>query len=182
MVHSFLPDNSPVTEAQLRQFHAGVKRRSSSLLNEQDVEDLASDILVDAYAAAKRLGYDPMRLAFAMSKNRPRYYSRAKTRKVRELGELDLLVAGDDPDDPEDELVDDTAWTDHRASFEDLLGLNAMLQDLPEHQRHVVELDLAGLTDDEIGQVLDRSVSTVSRRRTAARASIRRQCRHTGSA
>jgi RNA polymerase sigma-70 factor, ECF subfamily len=69
---------------------------------------------------------------------------------------------------PEQALETATAVLDDAPSLEELAiaaeerrSVRALLAELPEHQRRVVELRLAGLTEAEIAQVLGRSRAKV---------------------
>lgn len=72
---------------------------------------------------------------------------------------------GDHPEDPLEvvaELRDGSASPEELALAADQRqSVTHLLPRLPEHQRQVVELRLAGLTSAEIAQVLDRSPSNV---------------------
>lgn len=125
--------------------------------NWPDAEDLAQQVFTKAYAAFPRFQQQPddtqrsMRSwIFAIAHNELVNHIRQRSRYPRSpLSDAALLA--DKTPGPEEAAI-------HSDAHQRVLALLAQLSD---SQRQVVELRLAGMTDAEIGRLLDRSQGAV---------------------
>jgi RNA polymerase sigma-70 factor (ECF subfamily) len=136
------------------------------LHDHHDAEDAASQVFVDAYASLHhfqdRGGAGSFRswlftIAHHEIANRHRYRVRHPASPLEDLEES----FGTDP------IVEQAETIDERAR------VVALVQELPERPREVVELRLAGLTDREIAQVLGISGQAVRQAQSRAVAQLR---------
>lgn len=160
-----------VTQTDLVRFSRTVALRCASHMNAQDREDVASDMLVDAVAAAYQRGAPVMALAIRASR-RPRYYTRASHRAAESMEAL-VASAGEGELTPED----GPAGLEAVAGLTDVQGEQAVLdlvQRLPADERVVVRLcGLRGYTVREASAHLGVAQSTVHDRLLRARDRLR---------
>lgn len=124
-----------------------------------DAEDLAQQVFTKAYAALPRFRERPEHNSlstrswiFTIAHNELANHYRHRDRHPGSpLSDAEALALADRGPGPEETAVHADAHT----------RMLALLDHLSEPQRQVVELRLAGLTDAEIGQLLDRSEGAV---------------------
>jgi RNA polymerase sigma-70 factor (ECF subfamily) len=136
------------------------------LHDHHDAEDAASQVFVDAYASLHRFqdrgGAGSFRswlftIAHHEIANRHRYRVRHPASPLEEVEESIRT----------DPIVEQVETSDERAR------VVALVQELPDRPREVVELRLAGLTDREIAEVLGISGQAVRQAQSRAVALLR---------
>ncbi len=136
-----------------------------------DAEDLVQETFARAAGAADRLapGVNLRAWLFRILRNAHLDQCRRAGHDPARPGEDDgaLEEAADPQQDPE------SAWLRKCAALE----LEAALRSLSEDRRTVILLDLEGLPDGEIAQVLGCAPGTVKSRLSRARAELRRTLR-----
>ena len=141
-----------------------------------DAEDLVQETFARATSAAGRLppGANLKAWLFRILRNahldQRRRAGHDPARPGEDEGPLDGIAAGDGEGDPE------AAWLRKCAARE----LEAALLSLSEDRRTVILLDLEGLPDVEIAEVLGCAAGTVKSRLSRARADLRRALRRDG--
>jgi RNA polymerase sigma-70 factor (ECF subfamily) len=134
--------------------------------NRGEAEDAASQVFVDAYASLHRFqdrgGAGSFRswlfaIAHHEIANRHRYRVRHPASPLQDV----------------EEAVGSDALFEQAATAGDIARVSALVQELPERPREVVELRLAGLTDREIAEVLGVSGQAVRQAQSRAVAQLR---------
>jgi RNA polymerase sigma-70 factor (ECF subfamily) len=121
----------------------------------EEAEDATSQIFIQALAALPRLGDQPFRAwLFTIAHNVVTDVYRAQRR----------VLGGSTPQATRgaEELEDPDPSPEHQIlAAEQGRAIHELLAQLPEEPRRLLELRLAGLTDAEIAQVLERSHGAV---------------------
>lgn len=125
----------------------------------QDAEDLAQQVFTKAFAALPRFRTRPDQASqstrswlFAIAHNElANHYRHAARHPGTPLSETEAQNVADRGPGPEEAAI-------HSDTHARML---ALLDQLSEPQRQVVELRLAGLSDSEIGRILDKSEGAV---------------------
>lgn len=153
-----------ISADQIATLHSIVKKRSSSVLNEQDVEDIVQQILLDAHVAASKSDLPLAQHAFMIA-TRPRYYQRPRDAALA-AATMRRFDETDDDGVPRFEVpVGDTIL---EKEVRDIVGRIE-----PQLRRVLLACDHSGLTVDEAGKRLGLPKSTVHRRLQEARTTIR---------
>ena len=150
-----------------RRYWDPVLRYCTVRLGDRDeAEDAASQVFVDAYASLHRFqdrgGVGSFRswlftIAHHEVANRHRYRVR---HPARPLGDVE-------------EPVDSDTMFEQAAMAHDIAHMIALVRQLPDRPREVVELRLAGLTDREIAEVLGISGQAVRQAQSRAVTQLR---------
>ena len=131
-----------------------------------DAEDAASQVFVDAYASLPRFrdrgGAGSFRswlfaIAHHEIANRHRYRVRHPARPLQDV----------------EEAIGSDAMFAQAATADDIAHVIALVRELPDRPREVVELRLAGLNDREIAEVLGVSGQAVRQAQSRAVAQLR---------
>ena len=136
------------------------------LHDHHDAEDAASQVFVDAYASLHRFqdrgGAGSFRgwlftIAHHEVANRHRYRVRHPASPLEEMGES----------------FGNTSTVEQAESMDELAHVTALVRELPDRPREVVELRLSGLTDREIAEVLCMSGQAVRQAQSCAVGQLR---------
>ncbi len=144
--------------------------------NETDAEDLVQETYARALTAADQFTPGTNLKAWLFRILRNGFLSSYRRQRASPL------VGGLDTVDPAHQGVADEAWLRDDVELDRLRKvvaeeLEAALMTLSEEGRTVVLLDLEGLTETEVAQVLGCAVGTVKSRLARARAALRQRLR-----
>jgi RNA polymerase sigma-70 factor (ECF subfamily) len=149
-------------EQLVHSFQNLVFKTCLSFLNQQeDAEDVAQEVFMDAYRTVNSFRGDSSIATwlYRLSVNKSLDFIRAKKRKKRGGGQLHLAA--------NDELAQlhVADWNDPHKTLEDTERkqlLLAAIDKLPERQKVAITLSkLEGLTQEQIAEVMETSVSSV---------------------
>ena len=144
--------------------------------NSADAEDLVQETYVRALRGAAQFTPGTNLKAWLFRILRNTFVSLYRRRRA------DPTVGGLDPVDPGAAGSDDPGWFSGDIELDRLRGvvadeIEAALRSLTEDARTVVLLDLEGLTEGEVADVLGCAVGTVKSRLARARAALRERLR-----
>ncbi|WP_313539932.1 RNA polymerase sigma factor [Leifsonia aquatica] len=139
-----------------------VKKRANRLLSPEDIEDVVSDILLDAVVASRKSGTPVVKLAFVYAKF-PRYYSRAADGLMRDLSQREPTSQNDDESPVDIQAIGD--FTEH-------VAVKDLVARLADEDRDVLVASVEGYVVNEIATAYEHSRSTTHRQLTRARQSV----------
>lgn len=163
-----------------------VRRRASSELSEFDCNDVASEMTLDAFVAA-RDSEVPMGALIRKNETRARYFTRARKDVRRNRSAVDVLDIGasiptaiSDPQVFEtcDRPVREGAQRSPGSAGIDMDPMNGiavldLMDRLPENERKAISLRECGYTFEEIGSLTKTSTGSAHRNYKSACESLR---------
>ena len=174
MAHFNFGTTGGFDHTKMAQLRAVVARRSSSLLNSAEVEDIVSTIISAAVVRASKpdATQDVATIAFAYARH-TNYYQRAKEQAV-DLRMAMAAARNDEDSDADDEGADDFPDKAEEDDLAERATVRSVERSLPKNLARVLWLcDAEGHTLSEASETLGVPVPTLHRHLRAARVAFK---------